>query len=250
MVGVFWYRLLSHLKDCVLIRSVGGYTVSVKNQAEDMWTSWAVWLGLRQRNRPHSLEAAADQKDQACLCAGQAHRIIVPNSTSHFWIHTVYYFHRQQKQEQKRCQLPVGLFPQDDTKSKGARWQCSTRTSVPGCWGANWCCSLGPQPAAVGQVGQAGLKRWYPEARESLMTASLERRQVAGKQPSTHSSTSYPMCQDPGGSQSILPKLRSAVVKPCPMRGHEERGQGARAQHSRTRCFSNTSGGRMSLADS
>lgn len=71
-------------------------------------------------------------------------------------------------------------------------------------------------------VGQAGLKRLYPEATESLMTVSVEQRQVAGKQPCTHSSSSYPRCQDPGGSQGILPKLRSAVVKPRPMRGHEK----------------------------
>lgn len=71
-------------------------------------------------------------------------------------------------------------------------------------------------------VGQAGLKRLYPEATQSLMTASLEQRQVAGKQPCTHSSSTCPMCQDPGGSQGILPKLRSAVVKPCPMRRHEK----------------------------
>lgn len=149
-----------------------------------MWTSWAGWLGLRPRSWPRSLEAVADRKGQACLCAGQAHRVIAPNSTHHFWIQTVYYFHRQQKQEQKRCQLPVGLFPQDNTKRKGARWQCSLRTSVPGCWGANWCCSLGPQPAAV-PGGAGGAETLVPRG-NGKSHDSLRGTEAGGREAALH----------------------------------------------------------------
>ena len=115
----------------------------------------------------------------------------------------------------------------------------------------------GPDVPAAGERGRHSAEQPVRAAAggyglqldEKLPHDSLLGTEAGGRAMALHSSSSSSTCPAPGGPQGVRPKLRPAVVEPCPVWGMTNH-QGARAEHPPVRCVSETSHGGLSLADS